>query len=425
MIQLKLANMEVARLNVENLVFRTLERAQAGKPMSLAEASSLKLYAAQAAMSVTLEAVQLFGGNGYMAEYEVEQLCRDAKVLQIYAGTDEIQVGHIARAPRVSTTCRSSRLPAVGSCPIRAMPTSRASSASAPISSRPRCSRRIAPGCSRCGSAGAAPIAWWSPDPRGIVPLDGFHASRSLRRVRRRFDVTFDTAFADVVAGCADPARPHGWIDESFAAAYTRLHELGWAHSVEVWHDGELAGGVYGVRIGGLFAGESMFHAADASKVALWALVDGAPPRRRLALRRAVDDPAPELARRDRHRALGVPAAVADRRRPTSVASPEWSRWSCTTTRVAASRGRARHPPRAGVDVEVVEYLHQPPDRAALERILDAISDPPEALVRKDKRFKELGLDASGYTTRRPSSTCCWSTPSSWSARSCSAASAP
>ncbi|MDQ1533631.1 MAG: acyl-CoA dehydrogenase [Actinomycetota bacterium] len=98
LIQLKLANMEVARLNVENLVFRTLERSQAGKPMSLSEASALKLYAAQAAMGCTLEAVQLFGGNGYMAEYEVEQLCRDAKVLQIYAGTDEIQVGHIARA---------------------------------------------------------------------------------------------------------------------------------------------------------------------------------------------------------------------------------------------------------------------------------------------------------------------------------------
>jgi alkylation response protein AidB-like acyl-CoA dehydrogenase len=98
LIQLKLANMEVARLNVENLVFRTLERGQAGKPMSLSEASALKLYSAQAAMSVALEAVQLFGGNGYMAEYEVEQLCRDAKVLQIYAGTDEIQVGHIARA---------------------------------------------------------------------------------------------------------------------------------------------------------------------------------------------------------------------------------------------------------------------------------------------------------------------------------------
>jgi leucyl/phenylalanyl-tRNA---protein transferase len=121
-----------------------------------------------------------------------------------------------------------------------------------------------------------AAVAWWSPDPRGVVPLDGFHASRSLRRVRKHFDVTFDTAFAAVVAGCADPARPHGWIDESFAVAYRRLAELGWAHSVEVWHDGELAGGLYGVRIGGLFAGESMFHARrDASKVALWALVDG------------------------------------------------------------------------------------------------------------------------------------------------------
>jgi leucyl/phenylalanyl-tRNA--protein transferase len=121
-----------------------------------------------------------------------------------------------------------------------------------------------------------APIAWWSPAPRGIVPLDGFHASRSLKRARPRFDITFDTAFVEVVAGCADPARPHGWIDESFAAAYTRLHEMGWAHSAEVWQEGRLAGGVYGVRIGALFAGESMFHAVrDASKVALWALADG------------------------------------------------------------------------------------------------------------------------------------------------------
>jgi alkylation response protein AidB-like acyl-CoA dehydrogenase len=98
LIQLKLAKMEVARLNVENLVFRFLESSQAGKPMTLAEASAMKLYAAQAATEVALEAVQLFGGNGYMAEYEVEQLARDAKVLQIYAGTDEIQVGQIARS---------------------------------------------------------------------------------------------------------------------------------------------------------------------------------------------------------------------------------------------------------------------------------------------------------------------------------------
>jgi alkylation response protein AidB-like acyl-CoA dehydrogenase len=98
LIQLKLAKMEVARLNVENLVFRVLESSAAGKPMNLSEASAMKLYAAGAATEVALEAVQLFGGNGYMAEYEVEQLARDAKVLQIYAGTDEIQVGQIARA---------------------------------------------------------------------------------------------------------------------------------------------------------------------------------------------------------------------------------------------------------------------------------------------------------------------------------------
>jgi len=98
LIQLKLARMEVARVNLQNLVFRQIEMSAAGKVMSLAEASACKLYGAQAAMEVALEAVQLFGGNGYMAEYEVEQLCRDAKVLQIYAGTDEIQVSQIARS---------------------------------------------------------------------------------------------------------------------------------------------------------------------------------------------------------------------------------------------------------------------------------------------------------------------------------------
>jgi len=98
LIQEKLAKMEVARLNIENLVFRVLESSAAGQSMTLSEASAMKLYAAGAATEVALEAVQLFGGNGYMAEYEVEQLARDAKVLQIYAGTDEIQVGQIARA---------------------------------------------------------------------------------------------------------------------------------------------------------------------------------------------------------------------------------------------------------------------------------------------------------------------------------------
>jgi alkylation response protein AidB-like acyl-CoA dehydrogenase len=97
LIQLKLAKMEVARLNVQNLVFRSMEIGAAGKSLTLAEASAMKLYSAQAATEVALEAVQLFGGNGYMAEYQVEQLARDAKVLQIYAGTDEIQVTHIAR----------------------------------------------------------------------------------------------------------------------------------------------------------------------------------------------------------------------------------------------------------------------------------------------------------------------------------------
>jgi acyl-CoA dehydrogenase len=98
LIQEKLALMEVARLNVQNLVFRSIEAQQAGEGMTLAEASAMKLYSARAATEVALEAVQIFGGNGYMSEYPVEQLARDAKVLQIYAGTDEIQITHIARA---------------------------------------------------------------------------------------------------------------------------------------------------------------------------------------------------------------------------------------------------------------------------------------------------------------------------------------
>ena len=97
LIQLKLAKMEVARLNVQNLVFRHIELSEAGKSLTLAEASAMKLYSAQAASDVAMEAVQLFGGNGYMAEFRVEQLARDAKVFQIYAGTDEIQITHIAK----------------------------------------------------------------------------------------------------------------------------------------------------------------------------------------------------------------------------------------------------------------------------------------------------------------------------------------
>jgi leucyl/phenylalanyl-tRNA--protein transferase len=119
-------------------------------------------------------------------------------------------------------------------------------------------------------------MAWWSPDPRGLVPLEGLRVSRSLRKSLARFEIRVDTAFADVIAHCADPRRPHGWITPQIQAAYVRLHELGWAHSVEAWSQatGRLAGGLYGVAIGGLFAGESMFHReTDASKAALVALV--------------------------------------------------------------------------------------------------------------------------------------------------------
>jgi leucyl/phenylalanyl-tRNA--protein transferase len=122
---------------------------------------------------------------------------------------------------------------------------------------------------------GIRELPWFSPDPRGILPLDAFRPSRSLRRSARRFTVTFDTAFADVVAGCADPRRPGAWITPAVSAAYSRLHALGWAHSIEVRDEqGTLAGGLYGVEIGGLFAAESKFHVrTDASKVALAALV--------------------------------------------------------------------------------------------------------------------------------------------------------
>ncbi len=122
------------------------------------------------------------------------------------------------------------------------------------------------------------PITWWSPDPRGILDLDMFHLPRSLRRSIRGggWEVRFDTAFRDVIEGCARQRRPGGtWISREFVEAYTRLHQAGHAHSAEAWRDGRLAGGVYGVAAGGLFAGESMFHReTDASKVALAALVE-------------------------------------------------------------------------------------------------------------------------------------------------------
>ena len=122
---------------------------------------------------------------------------------------------------------------------------------------------------------GTGQLAWWSPEVRGVLPLSGLRVTRSLRQSSRHFEIRVDTAFAEVLAGCADPRRTGAWIDEQIVAAYTTLHRLGWAHSVEAWRDGELAGGLYGVAIGGLFAGESMFsRVRDASKVALRGLVD-------------------------------------------------------------------------------------------------------------------------------------------------------
>ena len=122
------------------------------------------------------------------------------------------------------------------------------------------------------------PLGWWAPDPRGVLPLDGLRVSRSLRRSATRFTVTVDAAFGAVIRACAGVPRPGGWIDEAFVEAYTRLHDLGWAHSVEVWTPGpepDLVGGLYGVAVGGAFAGESMFHTVtDGSKVALVHLVE-------------------------------------------------------------------------------------------------------------------------------------------------------
>lgn len=118
-------------------------------------------------------------------------------------------------------------------------------------------------------------LGWWSPDPRGILPLDGLRVTKSLRQSARKFETRVDTCFDEVLAGCGDASREDGWITRDFKEAYRQLHRLGWAHSVEVFDQkGELAGGLYGVRIGGFFAGESMFHRQrDASKVALAALV--------------------------------------------------------------------------------------------------------------------------------------------------------
>lgn len=123
------------------------------------------------------------------------------------------------------------------------------------------------------------PISWWSPDPRAIFELERFHVSRSLARVLRQevFRVTCDEAFRDVIQGCAAPARGRRetWISPEFIEAYTQLHEAGHAHSTECWQGEQLVGGIYGVAVGGFFAGESMFHTvSNASKVALYHVIE-------------------------------------------------------------------------------------------------------------------------------------------------------
>jgi leucyl/phenylalanyl-tRNA---protein transferase len=124
---------------------------------------------------------------------------------------------------------------------------------------------------------GQGAVYWWSPDPRAVIPVGTLHRSRSLsQRIRNGgFAVTIDTAFDEVTAGCADRPGEGTWITTEMREAYRRLHDLGHAHSVEVWLDDRLVGGLYGISIGGVFTGESMFHRVpDASKIALVALED-------------------------------------------------------------------------------------------------------------------------------------------------------
>jgi leucyl/phenylalanyl-tRNA--protein transferase len=118
-------------------------------------------------------------------------------------------------------------------------------------------------------------LAWWSPRSRGIIPLDNLHITKSLKQSMHRYSTTIDSAFSEVISSCADSSRPGAWITEEIQAAYVELHDLGWAHSIETWRDDTLVGGLYGIAIGGFFAGESMFHnETDASKVALVRLVE-------------------------------------------------------------------------------------------------------------------------------------------------------
>jgi leucyl/phenylalanyl-tRNA--protein transferase len=188
------------------------------------------------------------------------------------------------------------------------------------------------------GRRGARPIGWWSPDPRGVLLLDRLVVSRSLRRSIRHYEVRVNTAFEQVVAGCAAPGREGRWITPAIARAYTELHRLGWAHSIECWSGDRLAGGLYGVAVGGLFAGESMFHRdRDASKVALVALV------RILQGAGSADERLLDVQWRTDHLAtLGiseVPRAEYLRRLETALELPVPSAFTGLTTGRRAGRG--------------------------------------------------------------------------------------
>jgi leucyl/phenylalanyl-tRNA--protein transferase len=181
-------------------------------------------------------------------------------------------------------------------------------------------------------------MGWWSPVDRGVLPLDALRVPRSLRKMLPRYEIRVDTAFPQVLAACADPRRPHGWIDEDIGRVYLELHARGFVHSVEAWADDELVGGLYGVSLGGLFAGESMFHdpvrGRDASKAALVALVD--------LLRESDDESNPSSTaggesrlldvqwRTDHLASLGVveverPDYLARLRRALTLPAPDWS----------------------------------------------------------------------------------------------------
>lgn len=185
-------------------------------------------------------------------------------------------------------------------------------------------------------------LGWWSPDPRGVLRPPDVRVSRSLRRSLRSFEVTVDQAFDVVVAACADPRRPHGWITGDYRSAYQELHELGWAHSVEVWDGPTLAGGLFGVELGGLFCAESKFHhRTDASKVAVVALADllagaGGPDRlidvqwstEHLASLGVTEVPRIDYLR-ELHRCLGRPPVLGGlvRPGPQPAGEPSRIRW--------------------------------------------------------------------------------------------------